>query len=188
VQVTASITTQEVPEQVTEIREVARPWTVYKKSDGSRDQIYEPGWAGTLDDDEVERLQNALTNDADLARWWGWRPSMKRRSLAAIERAAAYGDPDNRAHNVMLVREFFRRPKEGSESDSAKVKQSVGQAPARPGRRRIETWESDLLRMASSGMGVKTIAKALRGQGVEISHATVANRLRELQGQLTLIM
>jgi hypothetical protein len=41
--------------------------------------------------------------------------------------------------------------------------------------------------MAASGMGVKAISKALRGQGVEISHATVASRLRELKGQLTLL-
>jgi hypothetical protein len=41
--------------------------------------------------------------------------------------------------------------------------------------------------MAASGIGVKSIAKALRGQGVEISHTTVAARLRELKGQLVLI-
>jgi hypothetical protein len=31
-------------------------------------------------------------------------------------------------------------------------------------------------------MGVKAIAKALKGLGVEISHSTVANRLREFRG------
>jgi hypothetical protein len=168
-------------------KEQTRLWMVYKKSDGSRDKLFIPGWAGELTEEETLRLQEALLADGQLAYSWGWRPGMKRRAITAIERVAMFGDPDNRSANVRLVREFSKKAQEGSESSPAKVKQPVVLAQARPGRRRIETWESELLRMAASGMGVKAIAKALQGRGVEISHATVANRLMELKGQLTLI-
>jgi hypothetical protein len=171
----------------TKARETERAWEKYRKPDGSRDKLYEPGWAGELAEEETERLQEALMSDDQLSYWWGWRPGMKRRAVAAIERVAMFGDPESRAHNVKLVREAGRRAKAGNESPTPKVKKPAGLAQARPGRRRIETWESGLLRMAASGMGVKAIAKVLRGQGVEISHATVANRLRELKGQVRLI-
>ena len=75
----------------TKTREVQKPWEIYRKPDGSQDKLYEPGFAGTLDDDEVERLQHALATDTDLAYWWDWRPGMKRRAAAAIERVAAQG-------------------------------------------------------------------------------------------------
>jgi hypothetical protein len=163
-------------------KEVQRPWMVYKQKNGAQDRIMEPGWAGELGQDELARLQKALMNDPDLARVWGWRPSMKRRAAVAIERVASNRDPSNIAHNRKLVRERSRRPQEDNESDSPKVKQSGTPAQARPGRPRIESWESELLRMAASGMGVKAIAKALKEQGVQISHATVANRLREFRG------
>jgi DNA-binding NarL/FixJ family response regulator len=96
---------------------------------------------------------------------------------------------DEGAHQFRLSRILrrSRKPQEDNEDDSLKVKQTGAPAPARPGRRRIKTWESELLRMAASGMGVKTIARVLKGQGAEISHATVANRLREIKGQLRLI-
>jgi hypothetical protein len=164
-----------------------KPWVVYKHKDGSRDKLYEPGWEGTLDDDEVERLQQALATDPNLAYWWGWRPRMRRRAVAAIERVACFGDPEIRSVNVRLVREAGRRAKADTKSAPARVKQSNTPAPARRGRRRIGTWESELLRMAASGMGVKAFSRELRGQGVEISHATVASRLRELKGLLRLI-
>ena len=114
----------------TKTREAQKPWMVYKKSDGSRDKLYEPGFAGTLDDGEVERLQEALAKDPDLAYWWGWRPKMKRRAATAVERVAAHGDPDNRSHNAKLVREFSKKAQQSNESDSAKVKQSIGPAQA----------------------------------------------------------
>ena len=116
----------------TKTRGQDKPWMVYKKSDGSRDKLYEPGWAGTLDDDEVERLQQALAADKDLAYWWGWRPAgMKRRAVAAIERVAMYGDPDNRSHDVKLVREFSKKAQQGNESPSSCVKKSVDPGSAR---------------------------------------------------------
>jgi hypothetical protein len=181
---------QEVSEQLTDTpattRE-ARPWDIYKCKDGSRDRIMEPGWAGTLGDDELERLQQALSADSDLARVWGWRPAMKRRAAVAIQRVAMDGSPDDVPLNRRLVREFSKKPQQGNEGGPAKVKQSTAPASARPGRRRIETWESELLRLAATGLGCKSIAKELQGQGVAISYATVANRLRELKGQLRLI-
>jgi hypothetical protein len=164
--------------------EVQRPWMLYKKPNGSTDRIFEPGWAGELGQDELERLQQALFTDPDLARVWGFRPSLKRRAVAAVERVAAWGAPDDIALNRRLVREFNKQAEQGNESGDLKVKQLPAQAPARPGRPRIESWESELIRMAASGMGCKSIAKALQAQGVKISHATVANRLRELKGQL----
>jgi hypothetical protein len=165
----------------------ARPWDIYRKSDGRIDKLYQPGWAGALDDEEVDRLQQALSTDPDLARVGGWRPAMKRRAAVAIERVAMYGSPDDIALNRKLVREFSKKAQQGNERDSLKVKQSTASASARLGRPRIETWESELLRMASTGLGCKAIAKSLQGQEVKISHATVANRLRELKGQLRLI-
>jgi hypothetical protein len=163
-------------------REEIRPWSLYKKPNGDVDKLYEPGWAGVLGDDELERLQQALMHDPDLARVWGWRPSMRRRAAVAVARVAYHGSPDDIAHNRKLVREFSKKVKEDSKDDPPKVKQFDTPAPARPGRPRIESWESELIKMAASGMGVKTIAKALKAKGVKISHATVASRLRELEG------
>jgi hypothetical protein len=40
-----------------------------------------------------------------------------------------------------------------------------------------------MLRLAGAGVGVRKIAKALKGQGVSISGPTVSARLRELRGQ-----
>jgi hypothetical protein len=52
------------------------------------------------------------------------------------------------------------------------------------GRPRIESWESEMLKLASAGVGVKGIAKRLRDSGLKISHMPVARRLKELRGQL----
>jgi hypothetical protein len=106
----------------TKTREAQKPWDVCRKPDGTPDKLYEPGWAGEIDPEETERLQQALAADKDLAFSWGWRPGMKRRSLAAIERVAAHGDPENRGHNVKLVREVGRRAKADTESASPRVK------------------------------------------------------------------
>ena len=107
---------------VTKTREAQKPWDVYRKPDGTPDKLYEPGWAGELDPEETERLQHALATDPDLAYWWGWRPAgMKRRAVAAILRVASHGDPENRSHNVRLVREAGRRPKAGNEKAHLRV-------------------------------------------------------------------
>jgi hypothetical protein len=170
------------------VKEIERPWTLYKKADGSQDKLFEPGWAGELDSAELERLQQTLATDPDLARVWGWRPSMKRRAAVAIERVAYSGAPDDIALNRRLVREAGRRPKEDDESPSPCVKKVSTPAHPRLGRHKVESWESEMLRLAASGLGVHKIAKALKAQyGVSISGPTVSARLRELQGQLRLI-
>ena len=162
-----------------------KPWEKYRGEPGWKDLI--PGYAGSLNDDQLAYIQDKLYSDPDLARWWGWRPGMKRRAVAAIERVAMYGDPDNRAHNVKLVREFSRRAPEGHESASPCVKKSDKPSPPRKGRKRVEGWESEMLRLAGTGLGVHKIARALKAQGVSISGPTVAARLRELKGQVSLI-
>src|SRR3972149_2078801 len=75
-----------------------RPWDRYGK-------LMEPGYAGYLDDNELATLQDALLKDKELALWWGWRPSLKRRTEAAIRAVAMYGDPDSRSRNAQLVRQ-----------------------------------------------------------------------------------
>jgi DNA-binding NarL/FixJ family response regulator len=121
---------------------------------------------------------------------------MKRRAAVAIERVAYNGSPDDIALNRKLVREFSRKAPQGNESSSVCVKKSTSPAPPRLGRRKpvprgaekLESWESEMLRLAGTGLGVHKIARALQAQhGVAISGPTVSIRLRELQGQLRLI-
>jgi hypothetical protein len=159
-----------------------KPWHQYRREPNWKD--LEPGYAGTLDEGQLAYIQDRLKSDDSLSYWWGWRPGMKRRAVAAIERVAMYGDPNNRAHNVKLVREAGRRAKADNESDSAKVTKAGAVSRPRLGRPRIESWESEMLRLSSQGCGVKRIAEKLRGDGVAISHMTVARRLKELRGQL----
>jgi hypothetical protein len=161
-----------------------RPWVQYGRE--AQHRLLEPGYGGSLDDEEVDYILDRLKSDDSLSYWWGWRPKAKRRAVEAIKRVAMNGDPDNRSHNVKLVREAGRRPREGNEGDSAKVKKDSGGVSPRLGRPRIESWESEMLKLAGSGVGVKRIAKKLQAGGVQISHTTVANRLKELQGQLQL--
>jgi hypothetical protein len=157
------------------------PWMVYRKPDGSRDKLYEPGWAGELDSLELSKLQEALSTDPDLAYWWGWRPGMKRRAVDSIKRVAMYGDPESRAHNVKLVREANRRAKADSEDAAVCVTKAVTPPPPRLGRKRIESWETTLLKLANEGKGLRKIAASLQGEGVEISYRTVGRRLQELR-------
>jgi hypothetical protein len=162
-----------------------KPWRQYNRE--AQHRLLEPGWGDSLDEDEVTYILDRLKADDSLSYSWGFRPRAKRRAISAVERVAMHGDPEIRSVNVRLVREAGKRVKAEAESAPARVKQSVVPAQARPGRKRIESWEGELLRLSASGMGVKRIAKALQAQGVAISHTTVANWLRELKGQLRLI-
>ena len=63
-----------------------------------------PGWAGHLDADELEMVQEELFSDKALAFQWGFRPSAKRRAEEAIHQVAMHGAPDGRTHNLKLVR------------------------------------------------------------------------------------
>jgi hypothetical protein len=165
-------------------RNPEKPWVKYKKSNGSPDKLFQPGWPGSLDESELECLQAALMNDDQLSYWWGFRPGMKRKSAEAILRVSMSGSPCDRGHNASLARRAGRRPQAGDESDSAKVTKPQAVSPPRLGRPRIESWEGQMLKLASDGVGVKGIAKRLRDSGLKISHMTVARRLKELRGQL----
>jgi hypothetical protein len=99
-----------------------------------------------------------------------------------IRQVAMSGDPENRTHNVMLIREAGRRAKADHEGESARVTKDSGLDSSRLGRPRIASWESEMLKLASSGWGVKRIAQKLRDGGMEISHMTVARRLKKLWG------
>jgi hypothetical protein len=162
---------------------------IYRKEPQYRLLI--PGYGGLLADHEQAYVQDHLQADGALSFWWGWRPSTRRWPLAAIMKVAMLGSMESRSHNVMLVREAGRRPKEGDESGSPCVKNLVKPGPPRLGRREVESWESELLRLAASGLGIHKIAKTLKAQyGVAISGPTVSTRirdLRELQGQLRLL-
>ena len=84
---------------------IEKPWRSYHKESG---KLLEPGWAGPLDDGELEYILARLREDDSLSYWWGFRPGQKSRSSAAIQRVALYGDPDTRRINVKLARS--RRP------------------------------------------------------------------------------
>jgi hypothetical protein len=85
---------------------ITRPWERYRGEPLGR--LLEPGFAGSLDDDELVYIQEKLKANPDLAYWWGWRPGQKSRAEAAIRRVAMYGDSDYRAANIKLARS---RPK-----------------------------------------------------------------------------
>jgi hypothetical protein len=155
-----------------------KPWDRSKGEKDWKDLI--PGYAGYLDDEQVERIQDVLHNDDALSYWWGWKPGMRRRATLAIRRVAMHGDPENRSHNVRLVREAGRRPNADSEQGKSRV--TIPQSPAkRPGGRpRKSSWESELVKLSKDGLGVKRIAEKLKAEGHEVSHMTVSRRLAEL--------
>jgi hypothetical protein len=161
-----------------------KPWHQYGREEQHR--LLEPGYGGSLEAEEVVYILDRLKSDDSLSYWWGWRPKAKRRAVEAIRRVAMSGSPDNRSHNVRLVREAGRWAREGNESDSTRVTKSGAASPPRLGRPRIESWESEMLKLTSSGWGVKRIAQKLRDGGMEISHMTVARRLEEIRGQLAM--
>ena len=79
----------------------AARWDRYRRKHG---KLLRPSWFGDATGEELEVIQNKLREDADLARWRGFKPSMKSRSEAAIVAVAEYGSPEVRATNVMLAR------------------------------------------------------------------------------------
>jgi hypothetical protein len=157
-----------------------KPWRLYKKPDGTRDKLYEPGYIGTPTDEEIEQLQEALYKDDALSYWWGFRPRMKRRPEAALRRVMMHGDPDNRSHNVSLVRQSSRAGKEDAGSLDSCVTKPVTPPSAPLGRKRKETWESTIVKLAREGQSLREIAAHLQGQGVDISYRSVSRRLAEL--------
>ncbi len=79
-----------------------RPWEKYLSDPDGKLLI--PGWAGSLDSDEVSYIQEKLKADAMLSYWWGFRPGQRTRSVSAIERVAWAGSPEVRSENVKLTR------------------------------------------------------------------------------------
>jgi hypothetical protein len=82
--------------------EKSTPWHQYRGEPNWR--LLEPGWGGTLDDDELQFIQCKLQADPSLAFVWGFRPGQKTRSEAAVRRISMWGDPDCRGTNVRLAR------------------------------------------------------------------------------------
>jgi hypothetical protein len=94
----------------------ARPWDKYRDAPsvpGSGPlhwKLVQPGWGGTLTEEEVQFIQQNLHCDAALAFAWGFRPGQTTRSEAAIRRVAMFGDPDSRATNIKLARSRSDKP------------------------------------------------------------------------------
>ena len=103
-------------------KEQERPWRKYQGEPDWKDLI--PGYAGSLDDDQLARIQEALRRDDALSYWWGFRPGQKTRSAEAIRRIAMSGNPEVRAENVKLARtqKVLRRSFPGHESPSVSTR------------------------------------------------------------------
>jgi hypothetical protein len=90
----------------TKPQQAVKPWHKYRKEKNWK--LLEPGWAGTLDDDELQFILNKLQADPVLSYWWGFRPQTKRRPIEAIKAVAMRGSPGVRSENVRLVRSHQR--------------------------------------------------------------------------------
>ena len=92
-------------EMVSAVRRPARPRQQFLIPMPTGDpRLLEPGWAGEVDDDELDFIRDALFRDAKPARLWGFRPSQKSRADEAIRRVALDGDPEKTTHNRGLAR------------------------------------------------------------------------------------
>ena len=56
-----------------------------------KEGLLEPGWAGELDDVELEYIKSELRKSPSLRRRWGFRPSAKRLSDSRIRDVAMNG-------------------------------------------------------------------------------------------------
>ena len=56
-----------------------------------KEELLEPGWAGELDDVELEYIKSHLRQSPSLRRRWGFRPSAKRFSESHIRAVAMDG-------------------------------------------------------------------------------------------------
>jgi hypothetical protein len=56
-----------------------------------REKLLEPGWAGDVDDVELDYIKCELRKSASLRRRWGFRPSAKRLSDSHIRAVAMDG-------------------------------------------------------------------------------------------------
>ena len=61
-----------------------------------KEKLLEPGWAGDLDDVELEYIRSRLKQSASLRLRWGFRPSAKRFSESRIRAVAMDGVSANK--------------------------------------------------------------------------------------------
>jgi len=57
-----------------EERHASNPWLLEYYKEG----LLEPGWAGELDEAELQYIKSELSKSRSLRRRWGFRPSAKR--------------------------------------------------------------------------------------------------------------
>ena len=67
-------------------------------------KLLEPGYWGSLEDEELEIIQRALENNPKLSFAWGFQPVQKSRAPDAIRRVAMWGDPKDREINIKVIR------------------------------------------------------------------------------------
>ena len=67
-------------------------------------KLLEPGYWGSLEDEELEIIQRALENNPKLSFAWGFQPVQKSRAPDAIRRVAMWGDPNDREINTKVIR------------------------------------------------------------------------------------
>ena len=66
-------------------------------------KLLEPGYWGTLEEEELEFIQSALQNNPKLSFAWGFQPAQKSRAPDAIRRVAMWGDPKDREVNTKVI-------------------------------------------------------------------------------------
>jgi hypothetical protein len=87
-----------------------KPWFKYRTEASGTGQgllrwkLLEPGWGGSLGDDELALIVKHLEQDAALRLWWGMKPSWRRIPEEVVKRVAMEGDPDDQAVNRRLAR------------------------------------------------------------------------------------
>ncbi len=70
----------------------------------AKKKLLEPGYWGSLEDEELEFTQKALENNPQLSYAWGFQPVQKSRAPDAIRRVAMWGDPEDREVNTKVIR------------------------------------------------------------------------------------
>jgi hypothetical protein len=96
---------QTVPKPVRQAQDKpqqARPWRRYRKE--KHWKLLQPGWAGTLDDDELAYILAHLKADEKLQIWWGIPPRWKSLPEEVIKRIAIAGSDEDQGHNRKLAR------------------------------------------------------------------------------------
>jgi len=71
-------------------------------------ELLMPGWAGSLDDDELIYILNEVRRLPSLAKKWGFKTT-QRITPESVRRVALYGDADNLAQNRQVARPWFSR-------------------------------------------------------------------------------